>query len=355
MTKVMIGNKVIGEREKPFIIAEAGVNHDNDFEKAKNLIKMAAEAGADAIKFQNFTADTLTTRNAKRYWSKELDTDKGKTQHDYFQNMKELTKENYLNLKKYADELGIIFFSTPFYLEAVDLLEELDVQAYKIASADLPYHQLLKKVAKTGKPIIMSVGSSFSEIQESVNVIRKEGNDKIILLHCILSYPCDDKDANLLRIKALKEKFPDCVIGYSDHTRGLIPPIVAMALGASVIEKHYTGEKNSNAVSADHRFAVDPKELRELVNAAKIVHESLGESSDKYYATEEKAHELARRAVVAEKNIKQGEIISADMLACKRAGKGLDPKHLESFVGKKAKQYIERDTIMSFDFVENGK
>lgn len=352
MAKVFIGNRAIGDGERAFIIAEAGVNHDNDVEKGKELIKAAADAGADAIKFQTYTADTLTTKNAPRYWNPVLDTDSGKTQHDYFKVLNDLKKEDYLELMRYAEECGIILFSTPFYVEAIDLLEEIGVPAYKIASADLTFHQMVRRIAKTGKPIIMSVGaSSIDEVREAIEVITSEGNNKIILLHCILSYPCEDEDANLNKILALKKLFPQYPIGYSDHTRGLVPPIAAMALGAAVIEKHYTLDRASSAPSADHRFAVNPKELKEMVDASKIIHKALGKFSEEHYPAEEKAYELARRAVVADKDIKAGEIIEEKMLACKRAGKGLVPKHLGYFVGKKAKRDIPADTILNFEMV----
>lgn len=386
--KMQVDKWDIGDGKEPIVIAEAGVNHDNDVEKGKELIKRAAESGAEMIKFQNYTADTLVTKNAPRYWSKELDTDEGTTQYSGFNVMNSLTKEDYQKMKDYADELGITYFSTPFNLESVDLLEEIGVNVYKIASGDMTYHQLLKKISKTGKPIIMSVGaSSIDEVEESLKVIEKEGNDKIILLHCILSYPCDDKDANLIKITEMKKRFPNRIIGYSDHTRGIIPPIIAMALGADVIEKHYTLTRDNQATSPDHRFAVNPNELKELVMAAKKIeeikkrkgigriptveqayeiakevigkeirekfNEVLGNFSKEHYAAEQKAYELARRVVVAEKDIKKGEKIEESMLACKRAGIGLAPKYLDSFVGKTAKEDIKRDTIMKYGLVEN--
>jgi N,N'-diacetyllegionaminate synthase len=352
MTKIRIGDRLVGDGEKPFILAEAGVNHDNDVEKGKELIRKAAEAGADGIKFQNYTADTLTTKDAPRYWSKELDTDTGKTQHSAFNVMNSLTLDDYKELKRYADELGIIFMSTPFYLEAVDLLEEVGVPAYKIASGDMNYHQLLRKVARTGKPIIMSVGAStIEEVEESIKVIQNEGNNHLILLHCMLSYPCEDKHANLNKITALKERFPDIPIGYSDHTRGIAPPTAAMALGATLVEKHYTLSRDSEETSPDHRFGVNPEELKQLASAAISVHHSLGTFSEKPYEVEKAAHELARRAVVAEKDIPMGAVITKEMLACKRAGYGLPPKELDNLVGKSSLVDIKKDKIMSFDLV----
>ena len=352
MALVRISNKLVGENQKPFIIAEAGVNHDNNVEKAKLLIRKAAEAGADAIKFQTYTADTLVTKDAPRYWSKELDTDEGTTQYSAFKEMNALTKEDYKEIKKYADEQGIIFLSTPFFLEAVDLLEEIGVPAYKIASGDLTFHQLLRKIARTGKPIIMSVGaSSIADVEESVKVIESEGNRHLIILHCMLSYPCDDKNANLKKIQVLKEKFPQYPIGYSDHTRGVIPPIAAMAMGAALVEKHYTLSRDSKEPSPDHRFAVNPEELKQICEASRIIKDATGEFLEIPYSIEQKAHELARRAVVAEKDIQAGQKITPDMLACKRAGKGLHPKHLDSLVGKRAIQDIPKDKIMGFDLV----
>jgi N,N'-diacetyllegionaminate synthase len=352
--KVRIADKIIGEGEKTFIIAEAGVNHDNDINKGKELVRKAAEAGADAIKFQSYTADTLVTKNAPRYWSQELDTDKGTTQHSTFSVINSLALEDYKELKKYAEEKGIIFLSTPFYLGAVDLLEEVGIPAYKIASGDLTYHQLLRKVAQTGKPIIMSVGASrIEEVEESVKVIESEGNNHIILLHCILSYPCEDENANLEKILALKEKFPNYPIGYSDHTRGIVPPIAAMAMGAALVEKHYTLSRDTNETSPDHRFAVNPEELAKISEAAKIIKLARGKFSEKHYEIEQKAHELARRSIVAERDITAGESITEGMLSCKRAGRGLPPKNLDYFLGKIAKEDIPKDKIINFDLVKD--
>ncbi|MFH0837527.1 MAG: N-acetylneuraminate synthase family protein [Candidatus Aenigmatarchaeota archaeon] len=351
MKKIKIGNKVIGEEGHCFVIAEAGVNHNNDVNRAKDLIKKAVEAGADAIKFQTYKAEKLTTKTAPRYWDPALDTDGGGTQYDTFKRIDSLSIAAYVELKKYADKLGIVFLSTPFDLDSVDILEQISVDVYKIASADIIDHLLIRKVAKTGKPIILSTGAAtIKDIEDVIAVIKAEGNEKIIIQHCMLSYPCDDKDANLKKMVILQEKFSDIPVGYSDHTRGITIPIVAVALGAKTIEKHYTVDK-SLPDSPDHGFAVDPNELKKLVDGVRKAEKSIGKFIDGHYFVEDAAYKFQRKSVVSLKKIKKGEVITVNMIANKRPGTGISPKEFDKVIGKKANVDIEEDHVITYDMI----
>ena len=351
MRRIKIANNYVGKNDPCLVIVDAGVNHNNDPERAKVLIRKAAAAGADLIKFQTYKADTITTRSAPRYWDPRLDTDGGGTQYETFARIDDLPKEAYFELKRLCDELGVIFSSTPFNLEDVAFLLELDIDVFKISSSDVTYPQLIEEVARTGKPIILSTGTaSVGEIEEAVGMIRDVGNEDIILQHCILSYPCYDKDANLLKMIKLQEIFEDLPVGYSDHTLGTVVPIAAVAMGARTIEKHYTVDK-SLPDSPDHSLSVDPEELKNMITAIRRVEQSRGTFVNGYYEAEKKAYMYARKSVVARVDIPEGIIISNEMLTCKRPGTGIYPKFLDLVVGSRALIDIKADTTITFDMI----
>lgn len=349
MKTIEIAGKMIGEGFPTFIIAEAGVNHGGDIELAKRHIREAKFSGADAIKFQTYKAENLVTRDAPIYW--RVGNDKGKSQYQVFSKIHNFPVGFYKDCVKYANEIGIIFLSTPFGLEAVDLLEKVGVPAYKIASGDLTYHQLLQKVARTKKPIILSTGAStIGEIEESVNVIKQSGNNQIILLHCTLAYPTEQKDANLKMIRALSQIFPDYPIGYSDHTFDPMTPAFCVMMGARVVEKHFTVDKTLGG-SSDHKLGVDPYQLKILVEEVRQAEKSLGREDKAPVETEKDALALARRSIVSAKKIKKGTKIKKEMLVCKRPGTGIAPKFLNIIVGKIAKKDIPEDTIISWEMI----
>jgi len=351
MRRVKIGSRFVGKYDPCLVIVDAGVNHNNDPERAKDLIRKAAAAGADVVKFQTYKADTITTKTAPRYWDSRLDTDGGGTQYDTFARIDDLPKEAYFELKRLCDELGVVFSSTPFSLADVTFLRDLDIDVFKVSSSDVTYLRLVREVACCGKPVILSTGTaSVGEVEEAVAAIRAEGNEDIILQHCILSYPCRDEDANLSKMIKLQEIFEELPVGYSDHTLGAIIPTAAVAMGARTIEKHYTVDK-SLPDSPDHSLSVDPDELRRMIVDIRRVEQSKGVFHNGFYEAERKAYMYARKSVVALTVIPAGTLITADMLTCKRPGTGISPKLFDVVVGGRARVDIEADTNITFDMI----
>ena len=352
MNTIQIGNRTVGPESSCLIIVDAGVNHNNDVERAKKMIRTAAAGGADVVKFQTYKADTITTKNAPRYWDPKLDTDGGGTQYDTFSRIDDLPMDAYFEMKRLCDELGIIFSSTPFNLRDVEFLNRLDMAVFKISSSDITYHQLIRAVAKTGKPVILSTGTaSVGEIEEAVSVICAEDNFDIILQHCVLSYPCRHEDANLRKMQILQKIFPDLPVGYSDHTLGTVLPIAAAAMGARTIEKHYTIDK-ALPDSPDHSLSLDPEELKTMARSIRIVEKGRGKFMNGYYPAEEKAFKFARKSIVSEVDIPKGKKITGEMLTCKRPGTGIPPKFMDQIVGRKARMDIKADTTITVDLLK---
>jgi len=348
MRKIKIGNKFVGEGEPCFVVAEAGGNHNGKIDLAKELARKAAESGADAIKFQTYVAGKLATKTAPKYW---VDGKPKESQYEVFSKLDRLTEDEWRELAAFCRKIKITFLSTPFDLESADLLEELGVPAYKIASADITCIPLIKHAAEKGKPLMLSTGTStIDEVREAVDVIKSAGNDQIILLHCTLSYPTAFKDANLRMMLTLQKEFPDAPVGLSDHTTGIIVPIAAVALGAKVIEKHYTTDK-SLPDSPDHPLSVDPRELKIMIEQIRIVEEALGTAVKKPIEAEKEALKFARRSIVANVRIPKGTVITKDMITFKRPGTGISPKFFDRVVGKKARKTIEEDEVITFDMI----
>jgi N,N'-diacetyllegionaminate synthase len=349
MKTIRIGNRKIGSGRRTFIIAEAGVNYNGSLALAFEHIKKAKEAGADAIKFQVYDAAKLVTRSAERYW--RVGDTKVKTQYEAFTKFAQLAAIDYKRMLAYAKRLGIVLFATPFELEAVDMLENVGAPVYKIAAADITYFPLLKRVAQTGKPIIMSAGAAtIGEIQEAVDYIKSFGNDKIILLHCILSYPTPQKDINLRMIDGMRLLFPEHPIGLSDHTFSYLTPALAVMRGALVIEKHFTIDK-SLPDNPDHDLGVDPDGLRDLVAAVRLAEISLGQDRKEPVKVENAARKLARRSLTSRKPIRKGAKIRSDMLIGKRPGTGISCKLIDLVVGRRAAVDIPADTTLTWDMV----
>jgi len=347
MNRIKIGNKYVGKDEPCLIIVDAGVNHNNNPDRAIKLVKESANAGADVVKFQTYKAHTITTKKAPRYWDPKLDTDKGGTQYDTFSRIDDLPLEAYTEMKKVAEHRGIIFCSTPFNLDDVGFLHELGMDVFKISSSDLVYHQLIGEVAKTGKPVILSTGlSSIAEMESAINIILKENNDKVILQHCILSYPCNYEDANLAKMVKMQEVFNDIPIGYSDHTFGDEIPTAAVALGARTIEKHFTLDR-SLPDSPDHGFALDPDDLKKMITRIRRTEKGIGKFVSGPYDVEKKAFLYARKSITSLVDIPKGTIITKEMLTAKRPGTGVYPNNIAMVVGKIARIEIKEDeTIM---------
>ena len=349
MRNVKIGNKEIGLGFPSLIIAEVGVNHNGDLDRGYKLIDAAKNSGADVVKFQTYKANQIVTKVAPRYWDENLNDDIEGSQYDTFSKLDSLGVEDYRKLKEYCKKKKIIFCSTPFNLPDVDLLEEIDVEVYKISSSDIIYLQLIEKIAKTKKPIILSTGcASISEIAKAVKVIYDNENFQLILQHCILQYPCDDENANLIKMQKIQEIFSDIPVGYSDHTIGINIPIASVAMGAFSVEKHFTIDKKLPD-SPDHRLSVDTEELTKMVNLIRKVEKSKGIFVDGYYPSEKKAYEYARKSLVANQNIDKNEIITLDMLTAKRPGTGISPEFAEFLIGSRATRNILEDETITKD------
>lgn len=338
-----------------FFIAEAGCNFEGDLDRAKEMIKMAARGGVDAIKFQTFIPEKLVTRDAPKFW--DIKGCPGETQFDEFTQTPRLAFEDYIDLKKFSEKKGILFFSTPSDESSVDLLEEVGVPLYKISSMDITHIPLIKHIAKTGKPIILSTGAStISEIQDAVSVIESEGNMDITLLHCITNYPTRIGNVNLAMMQEIKETFPNYAVGYSDHTKmpeSMCVIGAAVALGASVIEKHFTFDKRRPGY--DHEISMDYHDLKEISRAIRIVRQCLGDRTKKPVISELKSRKWARRSIVATMAIKKGACITNEMLSIKRPGTGVEPKYIDDVIGTCAKLDIPEDKVIQWVMINIRK
>jgi len=343
MEKVInVGKKRIGEENRCFIIAEAGVNHNGSLSMAKKLVNVAFEAGADAVKFQTFRSEELVTNNAGMAEYQEKNTKRKEAQIKMLKRL-ELKYDDFIELKRYCDKKGILFLATPHSESAIDFLEKL-VPLYKVASGDLNNLPLLKKIAQKKKPIIISSGmADMDEIVQALKVIKEVGNNQVILLHCTTNYPCPFQEVNMKAMATMQKKFK-CLVGYSDHTEGIIVPILAVAYEAAVIEKHFTLDKN--LPGPDHKASLTPKELKEMVEAVRNAQSALGNSIKKPTESEKKIKKVARKSIIARIAIKKGTTILEGMLSIKRPGTGIEPKYLSQIVGRTARKNIKRDEML---------
>ena len=342
--KVKIGDRVVGPGEPCFIIAEAGSNHDGKLEQAKQLIDVAADSGADAVKFQTFQAGKIAARTKDKIVN--IDLAGAKTLYELYEKM-ELPREWQGELRDYTRGKGIIFLSTPFDEEAVDELEALGVPAFKVASFEMVHLPLLKHIARKGKPVILSTAmANLGEIEEAIEAIRGEGNDRIVLLHCGVGYPLRVEDVNLAAIDTLKESFP-YPVGYSDHTLGLVVPIAAVARGADMIEKHFTIGRN--LPGPDHPFALEPQELKAMVQGIREAEKAIGSPRKSVLDSELSYYHRGRRSLFARVDIPKGTVITEDMLAVLRPGIGLKPKYLDIVIGRKAQVDIKGEEPITWD------
>ena len=348
VTKVKIGDKLVGEGEPVFIVAEAGSNHDGKLSQAKKLVDVAANAGADAVKFQTFSADKIVAKTGPKAGYMEKVGEK-ESVYEIFKRI-ELPREWHRELVKYANKKGLIFLSSPFDEEAVDLLDELGVPAFKVASGELTNFPLIEYMARKRKPLIVSTGAAtMDEVGEAVSAIRGTGNKKIVLLHCVANYPAAPEDANLLAMSALKQKFK-LPVGYSDHTLGTATPLAAAALGAVMIEKHFTLSRK--LPGPDHFYAVEPNELKAMVEGIRAVEKIRGAPTKKPAKAEQEIRKLARRSIFAKVDIPAGAVIKKEMLVTLRPVIGLEPKHIGSVVGKRAKRAIKRYEAITWEKIK---
>ncbi len=346
MNDIKIGNYTIGKGHKPFIIAEMSGNHNQSLDRALELVDAAAAAGAHALKLQTYTADTITMKGAMTIDDKNSLWN-GKELHDLYK-MAYTPWEWHKAIFDRAKEKGMIAFSSPFDETAVDFLESLNVPIYKIASFENTHHPLLKKVAATGKPVIISSGvTNREDITESIEVLKKAGCENIILLKCTSTYPATPENTNLLTIPDFINTF-DCIVGLSDHTMGVGASVAAVALGARVIEKHFTLRRADGGV--DSAFSLEPEELKSLVVETERAFLSMGEVQTKILTAEEKSVQF-KRSIFVSKDVKKGEVLSADNLKIIRPAKGLAPKHWDEVVGKNFKTDIKAGTPLSWDSI----
>lgn len=340
-----VGNKELGERT--YIIAEFGVNHNGSFERALEGIKAAAEAGADAIKFQTYTAKELVVKGTPKFWKSE-GGDVGNDQYEAYEALGGAPYEWYPKLMAYCDELGIEFLSTPFSFAAADYLNSIGMKAFKVASSDMMTLPYLEHIAKYGKPIFLSTGAAtMEEVKEAVKTIENAGNDQIVVMQCTLKYPTPPEYANFNVIKTYKKEFPFKVIGLSDHTLGSQSSILAAAMGAEVIEKHFTVDKTLGE-SADHWLSVDPKELKEIVDGVRFLETLRGQKEKNVTTAEKETRELDKRSIVTAGNIPAGTVITREMITFKRPGTGIEPKKLHMVIGKVAKEDLPDDKILEW-------
>ena len=338
-------NKII----KPYLIAEAGVNHEGSMELAKRLIDEAAEGGAHAIKFQTYRADTIASKDSPYYW--DLSKEPTRSQHELFKKYDKFWKKEYEELKVYCDKAGIEFMSTPFDVESALFLNDL-MPVFKISSSDITNFNFIELQCSFGKPIILSTGASnLWEVQEAVDIIEKHGN-QLCLMHCVLNYPTPNRNANLGMIWDLKRKFPQHVPGYSDHTLPQNMEVIhsAVLLGAAVIEKHFTHDKS--LPGNDHYHAMDKDDLSLFWKRWESTQELLGSFKLEALPDEEPARKNARRSLVAARNIPAGKIIEERDLTWKRPAHGISAKYYKNLIGKKCVQDIQDDVVLKWSMFE---
>lgn len=347
LSSIKIGNRIIGESEPPYIIAELSGNHNMSKERALELVRKAKECGADAVKLQTYKADTMTLDiSTDEFFIKDPGSLwEGKSLYQLYEEA-HTPWEWHEDIFKLAKDLGIDSFSSPFDETAVDFLEELDVPCYKIASFENTDIPLIRKIASTGKPVMMSTGmASLKELAISVEELKSFGCKEIILLKCTSAYPAEAKDANMLMIPKLRDIF-DLNIGLSDHSMGNTVPLVATSLGVVVIEKHFTLDRNDGGV--DSAFSMEPAEFKELVLEVKKAKSALGTGkfslSDK-----EKSSKRYRRSIYISTDLNEGEVLSLENVKVIRPSLGLEPIHLENILGKKVNKNLKKGTPLSWD------
>ena len=329
---------------KTFIIAEAGVNHNGDIALAKKLIDIAAEAKVDAVKFQTFKAEKIVCKNAKKADYQNEITDKDETQFEMLKKL-ELDYESHKELINYCEQKNILFCSTAFDLESIDLLINLGMTVFKIPSGEITNYPYLKKIGGLKKKVILSTGmSTLDEVEQAIKILKNNGTREIVVLHCNTEYPTPFEDVNLSAMKTMKEKL-NVEVGYSDHTLGIEVSIAAVAMGATVIEKHFTLDKNMNG--PDHKASLMPEELKQLVNSIRIIEKSIGNGIKNPSKSEIKNLDIVRKSIVANREIKKGEMFTNDNLACKRPGTGISPMKWDEIIGKKAIRDFKEDEMIT--------
>jgi len=344
MKKIKTINKSIGEKEPCFIIAEAGVNHNGDIELAKKLVNIAKEAGVDAVKFQTFHAKDVVSLNSKKAGYQHRA--KEKTQYEMLKNL-ELSFDDFRELKRYCDNSNIEFISTPYDIKSVEFLNEIGVKRFKVASADLINKPLIEVIAKTKKQIILSTGmATLGEIERTTSLVYNLGNKNVILLHCTTSYPTPYEQVNMNILSTLKNSF-GLPIGYSDHTLGIEIPIMAVTMGAKVIEKHFTLDRTIEG--PDHFASLEPSELKKMVKTIRNIEKAFGSERKEITDNEKKNIFYMRRSIHASKNIKSGEVIRDNNIKITRPFNGIESWYVNIIIDKKIKNNIKKDDPIKWE------
>jgi pseudaminic acid synthase len=343
---INLGNRTVGQNHRPFIIAEMSGNHNRSLERALAIVDAAADAGAHAIKLQTYTADTMTMKGAYQINDKNSLWN-GRELYELYQEAY-TPWEWHQPIFEHASKKGLLAFSSPFDESSVDFLESLKVPFYKVASFENTDWPLLKKIAATGKPVVMSTGvSRLADIDESVGILRQNGCKELVLLKCTSTYPSTPENTNLLTIPHLQQLF-NCLVGLSDHTMGIGAAVAAVALGARVIEKHFTLSRAEGGV--DSAFSLEPAELQSLVIESERAFMALGQVQYGVQSSENKST-LFKRSIYIAKDIAAGETITKDHIRIIRPALGLSPKHLDLVIGRQAKKDISAGTPLSFDLI----
>jgi N-acetylneuraminate synthase len=333
----------------PYIIAEAGVNHEGDMEIARRLIEEAKEGGADAIKFQTYKAETIASRNSPSYW--DLNKESTDSQYLLFKKYDSFWKNEYESLKRHCDQVGIEFMSTPFDVESARFLNDL-MEVFKVSSSDLNNKPFIEYLCNFAKPILLSTGAAYLwEVEQAVSWIEGKGNT-LALLHCVLNYPTDDANANLAMILDLRRKFPDKLIGYSDHTlpKDMKTLEVATLLGARIIEKHFTHDKS--LPGNDHYHAMDKVDMVNFRARLGTLFTLLGEHRKYSLASEDLARRNARRSLVAARLIPAGKTLEPQDITWKRPGIGIEPRDFDKLIGRSAKRDIAEDEVLRWGMID---
>ena len=345
---IEISGRKVGPGQPCFIIAEAGVNHNGSLETALQLVDVAIQAGADAVKFQTFKAEKVVSHSAPKADYQIEATGDGESQLDMVKHL-ELPFEAFRELYHYCQERDILFMSTPFDEESADFLADLNVPAFKISSGDITNLPFLRYVASKGKPMIVSTGMAcLGEVETAVRVIEETGNQDFVLLHCVSNYPADPADANLRAMKTMEKAF-GVPVGFSDHTLGIEVALAAVALGASVVEKHFTLDQNQPG--PDHRSSLEPDELVGLIRGVRTVEAALGQARKEPAASEENTASVARKSLVAAREIAAGMVLDEGLIAIKRPGTGLAPAMRPYLVGRTVSMDIPEGTLLNFEML----
>lgn len=346
---IQIGQRRIGPNQPAFIIAEAGINHNGQMTYAKKLIDVAKDGGADAVKFQTFNTEELVTQSAQKAEYQKTTDGSGESQYDMLKRL-ELKKDDFIELARYSKEKGIMFLSTPFDKESVDLLDAIGMPVFKIGSGEITNFPLLTYTARKGKPIIVSTGmATLGEIEEALKILKNAGAEDIILFHCVSSYPARIEDINLKAMETLKCAF-NLPVGFSDHTLGLTASIAAVALGACVIEKHFTLDKK--LPGPDHRASLEPIELKQMIRAIRDVEKAMGNGIKMPTEDEEVNKKAVRRSIIANSDILEGTIITEEMLSVKRPGTGITSRYMELVVGRVAGKNIRKNELIKWEMLQ---